>query len=258
MKNEQKINFEDMAKIQANRTLIDAEKIKDGAKYVMDQESDKLRLEFTEEQVNQVRENKEQESKVEQKIVNFLEMIEPLKSTLRHNWTKSGRQESSAEHTWRASVFLMVVQDLLKFDINFEKTLKMLLIHDIPELVDGDVPGFVKDKNLEKYQNKESKNATQIFDKLPGSIGKEYLDLFLEFEKGETPEAMLALALDRIESQLQHLESGSKYWSKSEAGEHMLNFPNKALKNLNNEKINKIWDIIKKEIELVNNKMGFQ
>ncbi len=193
----------------------------------------------------------------EQKIINFLEAIEPLKSTLRHNWTKSGRQESSAEHTWRASIFLMVAQNLLKFDINFEKTLKMLLIHDIPELIDGDIPGFIKEKNLKQYQNNETKNAKKIFDKLPKALGKEYLELFIEFEKGETPEAKVAVALDKIESQLQHLESGHKYWSKEEAGEHMLNYPNEALKKLNNKKMNKIWDIIKNGIEKINNDMGF-
>lgn len=190
-------------------------------------------------------------------IINFLEAIEPLKSTLRHNWTKSGRQESSAEHTWRVSIFLMVVQDLLRFNIDFEKTLKMVLIHDIPELIDGDIPGFIKEKNPKKYQDNETKNAKKIFDKLPESISKEYLDLFLEFEKGESPEARVALALDRIESQLQHLESGHKYWSKEEAGEHMLNFPNEAVKKLNNKKIQKIWDIIRDRIQQINNEMGF-
>lgn len=242
-------------------------KINNGAKYVIDQNPNNLRLEFTAEQVEQTKnmgeaknflnsEKKEEESLAEKKIINFLEAIEPLKSTLRHNWTKSGRQESSAEHTWRVSVFLMVIQDLLKFDINFEKTLKMVLIHDIPELVDGDIPGFIKEKSLKKHQDDESKNAKKIFDKLPESIGKEYLDFFLEFEKGESPEARVALALDRIESQLQHLESGYKYWSKDEAGEHMLNFPNEAIKKLNNKKIQNIWDIIRVEIQKINDTMS--
>ena len=182
---------------------------------------------------------------MEDKIIKFLSEIENLKSTLRHNWTKTGRQESSAEHSWRAAMFLMIFNDLYSLDIDIYKALKMILIHDIPELIDGDVPGFRKKLS---DTEKEVENAKKIFDKLPSPLRKEYFELFMEFEDKKTKEAKFAQAIDKIESQLQHLDSGSKYWANEERGEHMLNYPNKALREFENKNMNKIWQKIKKEI----------
>lgn len=193
---------------------------------------------------------------MEQKIVEFLQTIEPLKSTLRHNWSKSGRRESSAEHIWRTAVFFIVANDLIKFKVSPLKVLKMLLIHDIPELVDDDIPAFMREKNEKKHVRREKINAAKIFARLPKPLDKEYTQLFSEFEAGKTPEAKVAKTIDRIESQLQHTDSGPQYWSKEEIGSHMLNFPNQALKNLNNKQMNKIWEIIKEEIKKINKEIG--
>jgi hypothetical protein len=49
-------NLKDIAEVMATRTLSDAEKIKGGAHFVMDENADKPRLEFTEEQIEEARE----------------------------------------------------------------------------------------------------------------------------------------------------------------------------------------------------------
>ena len=185
------------------------------------------------------------------KIIKFLQTIEKLKSTLRHNWTKSGKQESSAEHSWRIAVFFMLVQESYGYDIDVIKTFKMILIHDIPELMHGDIPGFEKDIHVKKFTNhkeRELEDAKTIFSQLDDPLGTDLFNLFVEFETGTSKEARLAQALDKVESQLQHLDSGPNYWSEEERGEHMLHYPDNALNKLNDPDISKIWEIIKNEI----------
>lgn len=182
------------------------------------------------------------------KILEFLKTVEWIKSTLRHNWMKSWRQESVAEHTWRFILFFILIQDTKKYDIDVLKTIKMILIHDIPELIDWDIPWFEKEKNQKFHENNELENAKKIFSILPSPLDKEYLEIYIEFEEQKTKEAKLAKALDKIETNLQHMESWPKYWSEQEKWEHMINYPNKALMNLNDEFISNIWEVIKKEI----------
>lgn len=183
---------------------------------------------------------------MEKEIIQFLTEAEKLKSTLRHNWTTTGRQESVAEHSWRLALFLIILQDLHKYKIDVLKTLKMSLVHDLPEIIDGDIPGFEKKKS---DTEKEIKNAEKIFNILPAPLNKEYYGLVQEYEKGKSGEAKLVKALDKIEAQLQHLESGPDYWTVEEKGEHMLTYPNKCLEALGEESVNKIWELIKKELK---------
>lgn len=182
------------------------------------------------------------------KILEFLKTIEWIKSTLRHNWMVSWRQESVAEHTWRFVLFFILIQDIKKYDIDIVKTIKMILIHDIPELIDWDIPGFEKEKNQKKHDENELKNAKKIFWILPKPLDQEYLEIYLEFEEQKSKEARLAKALDKIETNLQHMESWPKYWSDKERWDHMINYPNKALEKLNEPFITDIWENIKKEI----------
>jgi len=187
----------------------------------------------------------------EKQILQFLQTVEKLKSTLRHNWTKTGKQESSAEHSWRIAIFFILVQESYGYDIDVIKTFKMILIHDIPELMHGDIPGFEKEiheKTFKNHKERELEAGKKIFSQLGDPLGTDLYNLFVEFETGTSKEARLASALDKVESQLQHLDSGPEYWSNEERGEHMLHYPDKALNNLKDIHISKIWELIKEEI----------
>ncbi|MFO0703502.1 MAG: HD domain-containing protein [Patescibacteria group bacterium] len=191
---------------------------------------------------------------MEKTIIEYLNKAEKLKSTLRHNWTSTGRQESSAEHTWRIALFFIILQEIYHLDVDPYKMLKMIIIHDLPEITSGDIAGWMKDVDPEKHKTHkelEQKNAKNVFSGLPEKLSEELFSLFEEFESSSSKEGKLGKALDRIESQLQHLEAGEHTWSKEEKGEHMLNYPEEALKNLGNENISNIWKIIRKDIEKI-------
>lgn len=184
-------------------------------------------------------------------LIAFLKEAEKLKSTLRHNWTSTGRQEDSSQHSWRAALFFIIAHKMFNFDVDPHKTLVMLLIHDIPELVNGDIAGFKKTtdpKAHKAHKQRESQAAKELFSTAPDPVNAYFTQLHEEFEKKETNEAKLAHVIEKLESQLQHLDSGPEYWSKEETGDHMLNYPNEVLKNLNNEHMNKIWGILYEEI----------
>jgi putative hydrolases of HD superfamily len=182
------------------------------------------------------------------KILEFMLYAEKLKSTMRHNWMRSGRQESSAEHTWRATLLAIICLEYAGVELNFEKLIKMLVIHDLAESVDGDVPGW--DKNdRENRKRKEKENSKLMFGTLPKKLSDEYYNLFIEFEEGESIEAKYGQAIEKIESQLQHGESGPKFWNEEEKGEHMLTYPNKAIAKLDSQFVKDLWDEIKKRIE---------
>lgn len=126
--------------------------------------------------------------------------------------------------------------------------MKMIVIHDIPEIIDGDIPAFIKELDEKKNYENEDHYAQEIFGKL-WPLWDEYLQLYREFEQWTSLEWRLAKCLDQIESQLQHLDSGIEYRSSEEVWEHMLTYPDKALAALWNSSVDQIWQLIKSELE---------
>ena len=187
----------------------------------------------------------------EQQLLAFLGEAEKLKSVLRHNWMRSGRQEDSAQHSWRAALFFMITQGQYKFDVDPYKTLSMLVMHDLPEATHGDIAAFIKDSDPEahaKHKLREAQAAKTLYAMLPEPARGNMLALYEEYEANETLEARLAHALEKIESQLQHQESGPQYWGNEERGEHMLHYPDKALATLNDPRVTAIWELVRDKI----------
>lgn len=188
---------------------------------------------------------------MEKEIVSFLSLIEKLKSTLRHSYTRSGRTESSAEHTWRIAVFFLLFYETYRPAVDPFKTLKMILIHDLPEMVHGDIPAWMKDIDRKKHEDhkvREAEAARQLFARFPGPTGEDLYRLFEEYEAKKTPEARYAQAFDKIESQLQHLDAGPTTWSDEEKGPHMLHYPDRAVTAADDPHLKKIWDLIAADI----------
>ena len=55
------------------------------------------------------------------KVIRFIKEIENLKSVTRTAWTKTGRRESTAEHSWRLAMLLMVLREDFK-DLDIDIT----------------------------------------------------------------------------------------------------------------------------------------
>jgi len=151
-----------------------------------------------------------------QSLLNFIHFAERLKNENRNGRTSSGKQDSVADHTWRVSLMVLVFSSFLDQKISLEKALKIALVHDLAEAVTGDKPYFFYEgrKDLEEEKvTQELKAMEYIKDLLPEVVGAELLDLWTEYETGETYEAQFVKAVDKIEAQIQHNEMDYIHWN---------------------------------------------
>lgn len=147
----------------------------------------------------------------------ILNLSERLKFELRHSWLSSGRQESVAEHTWRLSFMLVLLEPHLSKSISLERVLKMAIIHDLVEAEVGDVPVFDLDDNrAETKRAMESQAIENIRNTLSNEVGNTIYELWHEFELAESYEAKLVNALDKLECKLQHTEACLSTWNEKE------------------------------------------
>ncbi|MEM6768873.1 MAG: HD domain-containing protein, partial [Bacteroidota bacterium] len=137
-------------------------------------------------------------------IISFLKVAEGLKNTLRSSHTSNGREESVAEHTWRLCLLAIMLQKYYP-NINFNRLVKILLIHDMGEIINGDIPAIYQDPTVDKSQE-ERKDFLEVIAPLNEEQQQEMLELWDEYNEVSSPEAKLAKALDKIETVLQHLD----------------------------------------------------
>lgn len=154
-----------------------------------------------------------------EKIIEFLHFARKLKHELRHSWGADGRRESVAEHSWRIALMAMMLAPHLNKKIDLEKTLKMLIIHDIIEAESGDVPAqdYQYSKTATKDKETKEKAAIEhIRKQLNSKTGDKIYALWNEFEERKTDEAKFAVAMDKMEIRLQHVEDPVDTWSDQE------------------------------------------
>ena len=135
-------------------------------------------------------------------LLMFIKELERLKNNTRTAWTSTGRQESIAEHSWRLAMFCMALEPHVQ-DIDMSRVLRMSLIHDLGEAYEGDVSATVAvDPALKLH--KEEDALRRLIAPLPESLQQTVIDLWREYNEGNTREARLVKALDKIETIVQH------------------------------------------------------
>lgn len=132
----------------------------------------------------------------------FLRKAERLKGTLRSAHTSSGRAESVAEHSWRLTLLAMTFADQLP-DVDLLKLLKICILHDLGEAVDGDIPA-PEQSFTDSKAGKERNDFLSLVTSLPDHLKSEFVSLWDEYEDGSSQEARAAKALDKLETILQH------------------------------------------------------
>ncbi|PSW11377.1 HD domain-containing protein [Photobacterium sanctipauli] len=135
-------------------------------------------------------------------ILDFLRHAEQLKNTLRNAHTSNGRQESTAEHTWRLCLMVMMFEKELP-EIDHGRLMKMCVIHDLGEAISGDIAAIHQDPNVDKSQQ-EREDLLTLMQPLPSSLQDTILELWDEYEQAATPEAKIAKGLDKLETMIQH------------------------------------------------------
>lgn len=136
-------------------------------------------------------------------LLAFLQAAEQLKDTLRSGSTRTGRMESTAEHSWRLALMVLVFEKDLP-DLDIPRLLKLCLVHDLGEAISGDVPAPSQAPGDDR-QERERQDFRSLCAPLPQDVASELLVLWEEYAEAETPEARLAKAFDKLETMLQHL-----------------------------------------------------
>jgi putative hydrolase of HD superfamily len=140
----------------------------------------------------------------------FILEIDRLKSVYRRTYLIDGtRHENSAEHSWHLALLAIILAEHANQSLDVGKVIKMVLIHDIVEIDAGDT--YFYDAQDEKAA-REKLAADRIFGLLPPDQGKEFRDLWEEFESGATAEARFATALDRFIPQLHNYHTRGRSW----------------------------------------------
>lgn len=142
------------------------------------------------------------------KLIETMQIAERLKDTTRHCYTKGGRHESVAEHSWMMTLMAFFVRDEFP-EVDMDKVIKMCLIHDLGEAFTGDIPSF--DKTGENEKTEENLLYSWV-SKLPPYYADEMKALYDEMAKRETPEAKVYKAMDSLEAVIQHNISDISTW----------------------------------------------
>ena len=146
------------------------------------------------------------------KKVSFILEIDKMKSIFRKNINLDGRQEDDAQHSFMIAVMAMLFKDYaFTPDINFDKAVKLCLVHDLIEVYAGDTFCWDEKAN-ESKQDRELLSANKLFSLLPTSLGEEIRSLWEEFDACITNEARYANAIDRIQPFILNLNTGGHTW----------------------------------------------
>ncbi len=157
----------------------------------------------------------------------FLQEIDKLKQVLRRSYLVDGsRKENDAEHSWHLAMMVLMFAEYVQ-DVDLFRTMKMALIHDLPEIDAGD--SFLYSvSGAESKLARERAAAVRILGILPVDQASHLQKLWGEFEAGETSEAKFVRALDRLQALLQICASGGRTWKEHKVTAEMalsLNLP---------------------------------
>ena len=142
--------------------------------------------------------------------LDFLNESDGLKGILRATELCNGsRYENSAEHSWHIMLFAWVLAEHSVFDIDIDRCLQMLLLHDIVEIDAGDAP-IHANIDFQAIAEKEEAAAERLFGLLPGEQSAQFNDLWHEFEAAQSNDAIFAKSIDRVQPVLLNLEAAAQ------------------------------------------------
>ncbi len=141
-------------------------------------------------------------------LMEFLHIANNLKEYTRHSVSESGRWESVADHSWRVALLALLLEDELA-DADFNKILRMCIVHDLGEAITKDIPSFWKSEADSKH---EDAVLFEWMDSIAEPQRSKLQALFTEMLALETREAKIYKALDKIEAVIQHNEAPLSGW----------------------------------------------
>jgi putative hydrolase of HD superfamily len=147
------------------------------------------------------------------KQLDFLIEIDKMKNILRQTLLMDkSRQENDAEHSWHFALMALTLFEYNRLEnVDINRVIKMALLHDLVEIYAGDT--FAYDvKGNEGKDAREAESADRLFAMLPDEQSVEFRSLWEEFDKMETPDAIYASAIDRLEPFISNYKTDGYTW----------------------------------------------
>ena len=138
--------------------------------------------------------------------IKFYLLATQLKYKIRSGWDETHwnlskeRIESIAEHVYGTCILALSIDSEFETHLDIGKVIKMLVLHELGEVVIGDITPFDNIAPEEKME----KEHVAIKEILGDLIKKEeYFALLLEFDERKTNEAIFAYHCDKLEADIQ-------------------------------------------------------
>lgn len=135
-------------------------------------------------------------------VEDFFKISANLKNISRQGWIdKLGipNPESVADHTFSMAIIGMVISDLE--NLNSEKILKMILLHDLAESEIGDI--VPEQMSLEDKHKLENSVFDKILKQLPSLLNLTYKEIWKEYQENKSLESQIVHQIDKLEMALQ-------------------------------------------------------
>ncbi len=139
----------------------------------------------------------------EENVLNYYVLCNKLKDIIRSGWknwnVQRERVESVAEHIFGVQMLAIAMKSEYQYDVDIMKVIFMLAVHELGEIVIGDLAQFQITK-----EDKEKMEHKAVHEILNGLLDGEQIEkLFLEFDSHSTKEAIFAYQCDKLECDLQ-------------------------------------------------------
>lgn len=143
-------------------------------------------------------------------VTHFLLELDALKRVNRRSYvTNTTRLENSAEHSWHLAMACWSIAELFALDVNYEKLLKLALIHDLGEIDAGDTFLFASSRS--KAHIEERAGIARLQAERGNGI-TNLTEIWEEQETGSSKETELLKVVDRLLPFLLNLKTEGKTW----------------------------------------------
>ena len=139
-------------------------------------------------------------------VLNFYLLAIKLNNMIRSGWNnnhwniKAERLESISEHVYSTCILAIAMQSEVPHDLDINKVIKMLVLHEIGETIIGDITPTdnITAEDKEKMEHEAMKEVLASL-----SERDELLALLYEFDEHKTNESLFAFRIDKMQADIQ-------------------------------------------------------
>ena len=136
-------------------------------------------------------------------VLEFYVLCNKLKNVIRTGWTdwhvSKDRVESVAEHVYGTQMLAIAMYSEYEYDFDIKKVLYMLAIHELEEILIGDLTQF------QISREEKAKLGHEAIEKVLSTLTdkNDIKSIILEFDERMTNEAKFAYYCDKLECDIQ-------------------------------------------------------